>query len=606
MSAGNLAGVLEGRGADRGDLPGLYGEDGRSWTFDQIDLLAGGVAAALRAEGVGPGDRVACYLTNGPEIVFLLFGAWKIGAVPVTVSSLYNAAELAESVAKTAPRLLLVDDRRPDVVAEFLAAQHAVRVTASAASVPAAASAGSGSAAAGGAGRVRVPVRSVAEALPGVPALPWRREVRVTGVEVGPEAEACILFTGGTTGRPKAVSVTHGGTRESLMRLARVTTGTEAEGTAAPDARPNLIALPLFHSGGQHSLLFAYFVGRPAVVWERFGVDRLADLMARFGFDNLFLLPTMVFDIVHADRDLPFDGVKSVLVAGQAISWPVRRAFEQRYRVPILVNYGSTEAGHIAGWTGRDMKAGRWKPGSAGRVYPGVELEIRDDAGTALPTDAEGEVVVRSALTRGYVDDDAASAELVRDGWVHTGDMGYVDADGVLFLVGRKRDMIKCGGFQVWPEEIEDELRAHPLVRDVRVLGRPDDRLGEIPVALVVRVADDAVSDTDLTARLVAYARERLAHFKAPRRIEFVPALERSATGKISRAAAPLPEAGKISRAADPAAQPAGAGAAATSPDTTEVDRAADALPAADRTASVAVSRPDDGGTSRSTDWGSR
>ncbi|WP_432906717.1 class I adenylate-forming enzyme family protein [Micromonospora matsumotoense] len=572
MSAGNLAAVLEGRRADRGDLPGLFGEDGRSWTFDQIDLLAGGVAAALRAEGVGPGDRVACYLTNGPEIVFLLFGAWKIGAVPVTVSSLYNAAELAESVAKTAPRLLLVDDRRPDVVAGFLAAQDATR--------PAPTGAADGDDVPGGTA-ARVPVRSVTASLAGVPALPWRREVRVTGVEVGPEAEACILFTGGTTGRPKAVSVTHGGTRESLMRLARVTTGTEAEGTAAPDARPNLIALPLFHSGGQHSLLFAYFVGRPAVVWERFGVDRLADLMARFGFDNLFLLPTMVFDIVHADRDLPFDGVKSVLVAGQAISWPVRRAFEQRYRVPILVNYGSTEAGHIAGWTGRDMKAGRWKPGSAGRVYPGVELEIRDDAGTALPTDAAGEVVVRSALTRGYVDDAAASAELVRDGWVHTGDMGYVDADGVLFLVGRKRDMIKCGGFQVWPEEIEDELRAHPLVRDVRVLGRPDDRLGEIPVALVVRVADDAVSDTDLTARLVAYARERLAHFKAPRRIEFVPALERSATGKISRAAA-------------------------TSPDTTEVDRAAAALPAADRTASVAVSRPDDGGTSRSTARGSR
>ncbi|MBO4206566.1 class I adenylate-forming enzyme family protein [Micromonospora echinofusca] len=513
MTADNLARILDGRRADRPDLPGLYGEDGRSWTFDQIDLLAGGVAAALRAEGVGAGDRVAYYLTNGPEIVFFLFGAWKIGAVPVTVSSLYNAAELAESVAKTDPCLLLVDGRRPDMLAAFLA-------------------------------DARVPVRSVGEPVAGIPALPWQREVRVPAVDVAPEAEACILFTGGTTGRPKAVSVTHGGTRGSLQRLARVSTGTTEEGTAAPDARPNLIALPLFHSGGQHSLLFAFFVGRPAVVWERFGVDRLADLMQRFGFDNLFLLPTMVFDIVHAERDLPFDGVKSVLVAGQAIAWPVRRAFEQRYHVPILVNYGSTEAGHIAGWTSRDMKAGRWKPGSAGRVYPGVELQIRDDAGNALPTGAEGEVVVRSELTRGYVDDAEASRELVRDGWVHTGDMGYVDADGVLFLVGRKRDMIKCGGFQVWPEEIEDELRTHPLVHDVRVLGRPDERLGEIPVALVVREADDALPDADLADRIVAYARERLAHFKTPRRIEFVPALERSATGKLSRAAAPLPEEG--------------------------------------------------------------
>ncbi|MFY1699855.1 MULTISPECIES: class I adenylate-forming enzyme family protein [unclassified Solwaraspora] len=512
--ADNLALVLQRRRADRGDVVGLYGEDGRSWTFDEIDLLAGGVAVALRDEGVGAGDRVAGYLANGPDIVFFLFGCWKIGAVPVTVSSLYNATELAESLAKTSPRLLLVDGRSPDVVTELI---------------------GTGTG---------VPIRRVGEpsaapdgvAEPDVEPLPWGRQARVPAVDVDPQAEACVLFTGGTTGRPKAVSVTHGGTRDSLMRLARVATGTDAEGTAARDARPNLIALPLFHSGGQHSLLFAFFVGRPAVVWERFGVDRLADLMDRYRFDNFFLLPTMVYDIVHAERDLPFDGVKSVLVAGQAISWSLRRAFEERYQVPILVNYGSTEAGHIAGWTGRDMKAGRWKPGSAGRVYPGVELEIRDETGAALPGGRPGEVVVRSALTRGYVDDAAASRELVRDGWVHTGDIGYVDEDGVLFLVGRKRDMIKCGGFQVWPEEIEDELRRHPLVDDVRVLGRPDDRLGEIPVALVVRRPDRTVTDSELSQRLVAYARDRLAHFKTPRRIEFVAALERSATGKISRA----------------------------------------------------------------------
>lgn len=533
MSTANLAGILEGRRADRGELPGLYGQDGRSWTFDQIDLFAGGVATALRAEGVGAGDRVACYLTNGPEIAFFLFGCWKIGAVPVTVSSLYNAAELAESLAKTDPRLLLVDGRRPQVVAELAGTGTGVQIrnVADQAAVDHGAD-------------EQTLADSGSDQVVDIEQLRWRRQVRVAAVDVDPQAEACVLFTGGTTGRPKAVSVTHGGTRDSLMRLARVATGTDAEGTAAATARPNLIALPLFHSGGQHSLLFAFFVGRPAVVWERFSVDRLAELMDRFGFDNFFFLPTMVYDIVHAERELPFDGVKSVLVAGQAISWSLRRAFEERYRVPILVNYGSTEAGHIAGWTGRDMRAGRWKPGSAGRVYPGVELEIRDDSGAALAAGEQGEVVVRSALTRGYVDDAAASQELVRDGWVHTGDIGYVDDDGVLFLVGRKRDMIKCGGFQVWPEEIEDELRGHPLVSDVRVLGRPDERLGEIPVALVVRRADDEVPDTELAERLVAYARQRLAHFKTPRRIEFVPVLERSATGKISRAVPATSEAG--------------------------------------------------------------
>ncbi|WP_075897839.1 class I adenylate-forming enzyme family protein [Actinomadura sp. CNU-125] len=192
--------------------------------------------------------------------------------------------------------------------------------------------------------------------------------------------------------------------------------------------------------------------------------------------------------------------------------------------------------------------------GLGGPDLPGRELEIRADDGTALPAGSEGEVVVRSELTKGYVDDAEASAALVRDGWVHTGDMGRVDADGVLWLAGRKRDMIKCGGFQVWPEEIEDALREHPLVRDVRVHGRPDDRLGEIPVALVVREAGASggasgggpnggpVSADALAADLVAFARDRLAHFKTPRRVEFVPELERSATGKISRAAVPGPE----------------------------------------------------------------
>lgn len=507
VNTGNLATILEARAADSGQYTGLFGDDDRSWTFEEIDLLSGAVAQALTELGVRAGDRVASYLTNGPEIAFVLFGCWKIGAVPVTISSLYNGSELAESLEKTKPRLLLVDDRSPDAVAAV-------------------------------AGRDGLEVRVLRGHLDGLAGMDWSRGARIAAPDVPADSEACILFTGGTTGRPKAVSVTHGGTLSSLQRLAGVSRGRSEQGAARPGVPPNLVALPLFHGGGQHSLLFSFFVGRGAVVWGRFSVDLLADLMERHHFDNFFFLPTMLFDIVHAERDLPFETVKSVLVAGQALPWPVRRAFEERYRVPILVNYGSTESGHIAGWNAKDMKAGLWKPGSAGRVYPGVELEIRDDDGVALPPGSEGEVVVRSELTRGYVDDEEASSLLVRDGWVHTGDTGYVDEDGVLFLVGRKRDMIKCGGFQVWPEEIEDELREHPLVRDVRVLGMPDERLGEIPVALVVRVESD-VPDERLAADLTALARDRLAHFKAPRRVEFVPALERSATGKLSRAGIP-------------------------------------------------------------------
>ncbi len=508
----NLAGILESRARTAPDALGLAGEDGRSWTFAEADLAAGGVAAALQGAGVEAGQRVATYVANGPELALLLHGIWKVGAVPVTISSLYNAHELTESLVKTAPALVLVDDARADVVADALARPEVEHL----------------------------PARSVLGSLPDVEALAWSSPTAWPAVETAPDDEACILFTGGTSGRPKAVSVTHGGIRGSLRRLAQVSAGRPDGGDGRAEVAPNLIALPLFHSGGQHALLFALHMGRGCVVWERFGIDRLRDLAERYRFDNLFLLPTMLYDVVHAEEQLPLDSVRSVLVAGQALSWDIRRAFEERYRIPILVNYGSTESGHIAGWNGRDMKAGLWKPGSAGRVYPGVELEVRDDEGRALAQGDTGEIVVRSELTRGYVDDAAASADLVRDGWLHTGDMGYVDDDGVLWLVGRKRDMIKCGGFQVWPEEIEDELRAHPAVRDVRVVGVPDERLGEIPAALVVREDASAHgSEDDLRDQLVAFARERLAHFKTPRRVEFVAELERSEAGKVKRGDVP-------------------------------------------------------------------
>src|SRR5690606_8116861 len=177
MSGTNLAEILEARACDRGRSVGLYAEDGRSWTFAQIDRVAGGVAEALAAAGIGAGDRVGLYLVNGPEIAFFLFGAWKLGAVPVTISSLYNAAELAESVEKTDPKLLLVDVRRSDVLAE-LDADVTIRSV--------------------------EPLGETGGSVAGAAPLEWGGEAEVRAVQVAADAESCILFTGGTTGRPKA------------------------------------------------------------------------------------------------------------------------------------------------------------------------------------------------------------------------------------------------------------------------------------------------------------------------------------------------------------------------------------------------------------------
>jgi long-chain acyl-CoA synthetase len=491
------------RASEAPDRPGLFADDERAWTYAEAEARAGAVAASLASLGIRRGMRVATFMQNGPELAFVLFGAWKLGAVPVTVSGLYNARELLASVEKTTPDLVVADDHDLEALA--------------------------------GLEGIGIPVRVIGEAN-GFDAFPDGVDTPWEEAALDPDDEVAIVFTGGTTGLPKAVSVTYGGIRSSLDRLARVSKGRPGPyAVAPPEASPNLVALPLFHSGGQHTLLFAFHVGRPAVLLSRFSAPTLERLLERHRFDNLFLLPTMLYDVVHADVPVDLSSVRTVLVAGQALSIHLRRQFEERFRIPILMNYGSTETGHVAGWTAADMKAGLWKPGSAGRVYDDVELEIRDDDGNALPAGEAGEVCVRFTMAKGYVDDPEATSELVQNGWTHSGDIGYLDEDGVLFLAGRKRDMIKCGGFQVWPEEIEEEIRANPHVRDVRVLGVPHERLGEIPRAVVVREPGADPSDDELAAALIELCRERLAHFKAPREVVFVDELPRSAAGKVQR-----------------------------------------------------------------------
>jgi long-chain acyl-CoA synthetase len=331
------------------------------------------------------------------------------------------------------------------------------------------------------------------------------------------------------------VSTTHDGTFATMSKLALAMKGKPGPYALAPaEASPNLLGMAIFHSGGQQSLLFAFHVGRPVVLLERFRAETAVEMIRRHRIDNLVLLPTMLYDLAHYDVPADLSSVRTALVTGGAAAPELRKLFEERYHVPILANYGATEIGHIAGWTARDVAAGRWVPGSAGRIYDGVELEIRDDAGRVLPEGDVGEIVVRTSLTRGYVD---GAGELVdREGWVRSGDMGRIDAGRILYVVGRKREMIKSGGFQVWPSEIEEVLRRHPMVADVAVVGLPDARLGEVPKAFVV-LAGGKGAGGPLRDELIRFVRERLAHFKAIRDVAFVAALPRTEAGKINRRA---------------------------------------------------------------------
>lgn len=522
----NIAHDLVRRADEAPQRTALWFEDGRSWTYAELRDAAARVAAGLRAAGIAPGRRVGLFLPNGPELVLALYGSWLAGVVPVAVSALYTPEELSGSVAKVDPDLTVVAG--PGPAADRLRADGRTIAVLGARGVDGPASHGGGALAAVPSTADDAFVRLDADPDPDAPIAPH---------PVTLDDEGAVLFTGGTTGTAKAVSLTHGGVRKSVSDLALAMKGGRPGPYPIVDATPNLQLLPLFHSGGQAAFLFAFHVGRSAVLVSRFRVETVVRLVAEHRIDNLFLLPTMVYDLTYADGEVALDSVRSILVAGQALDPIVRRDFERRFEIPILTNYGATELGHVAGWMGKDLREGRWKPGAAGRIYSTAEVEIRGEDGTVLGVGETGEICVRTGITKGYVDqgDDGASMLVDEHGWVSSGDMGHIDEDRVLFLAGRKRDLIKTGGFQIWPAELETTLREHAAVRDVAVVGKSDQRLGEVPQACVVLA--DGVAEEGTADALIAHVRDRLAHFKAVRDVVFLDALPRTDAGKVDRGA---------------------------------------------------------------------
>lgn len=502
----NLADDLLRRATEVPDRVGLFFEDGRTWTFSEWEQTSARLGAALVDLGVARGQRVGLFLPNSPELAFLLYATWRIGAVAVPMSALYNSSELRGALDKTEPGVLITHADLVEVVR--------------------------------GASLDEIVCATVSGAVPGFLDLDALAE-RATPYlgAVADAGDAVILFTGGTTGLPKPALSNHAGVAGTVATMVQASKGgTPGPYPAAADGTPpNLIAWPLFHAGGQQPLLVALHAGRSVALVRRFSVPIVAEMVRRHRLDNLFLAPTMIYDFVVSADDIDLSTLRSVLSAGQRLEPELQRRFELRFGVPILQTYGSTEIGHVAGWTGSDLKAGRWKPGAVGRVYPGVEIEMRDEDGKALGTGEHGEIWVRTSVTAGYADD-GASDLVDGEGWVRSGDVGTVDADGVLFLIGRRREMIKTGGFQVWPAEIEEVLRSHPFVADVAVVGVPDDRLGEIPVAFVVRSDEPGAWSDDAAAELIRHCRDQLAHFKAVRSVEFLEELPRSEAGKVARA----------------------------------------------------------------------
>ena len=488
-TSGSLARLLAARTVERPKHPFLWVEEDGPWTLAALAAEAVQVRERLTATGVTAGGRVLVRAGNEASFLPALVGTWLCGGVPVVMHPAAPVAEAGEVAASMEVTAVLAGGDDP-----ALAAARGIALR-----------------------------RTEPGDAPGV---------HLDVPEIGGGSPALVLLTSGSTGRPKGVVLTHAAVwanlRATVSAFRSDTRPTPIPSTPRP---PNLVANPLSHTAGLVRLLFALYVGRSVVLLRRFDARAAHAAVRRHGIDHLTLNPTMLRMLVD---DLPPDAdlarVRYASSGTAPLPPPLREAFEARFGIPVLQAYGQTEAfGGIAIENVRDVLAGRRRPGSVGRPLPGVEVRIVSGDGSDAPAGEDGEIFARSgSVTSGYVGTDSA-APVDADGWLHTGDLGHIDGEGYLYVTGRLRNLIICGGFNVVPEEVEARLLEDPAVRGAAVTALADERLGEIPVALV--------ESEDAADALLARASTRLAGYKRPRLLFTVPELPRLATGKVDLAA---------------------------------------------------------------------
>ena len=538
MIAGRLIGWAA---AQHGTRPALI-VGARRWTHAEIDVRSSRMAQALIALGLAPGERLAVLLENSVESLDSLFGAEKAALAYVALNARHTLAEHLDILADAEAAAVIVGPQFAALAAEFAArrggALPALRFVlrcGAASDAAAAAGAALGAAAQRAAGGAGAAV-GAAVAAPGIVDLDAAcaaAPARSPQIEIGPQHLLRIAYTSGTTGRPKGVAYD---LERWQARLANHFLAMEY-GLSVDDAM--LHVGPLTHAAGVY--LFPCFLrGARNVVLERFDPAGVLAAIAEHRITHLMVVPTMLARLVDAIEG-GARGDWSSLVRIHYGTAPTPVALLRRAKAifgPILrQQYGMTEAvqplavlyphEHVG-----ESDDGADAPiGSCGRPTANVRIVLRDAAGAEVAPGEVGEITIaHEGIGRvTFWRRPELQAEAVRDGWFHTGDLGRFDREGFLHIVGRNKDMIISGGFNIYAREVEDALASHPAVLESAVLGLPDDEWGELVVAAVVLRAGVEVD----AQALAAHCAGRIAGYKKPRRIAFLPALPRNATGKV-------------------------------------------------------------------------
>jgi long-chain acyl-CoA synthetase len=481
-------------------------------TYAELDAAASQVAAALAARGINQGDRVALSCPNLPYFPIVYYGILKAGATVVPLNILLTEREIAYHLADSAARAYFCFEGTQELPmaqagrAAFESTEtceHFVLLTAD----PNATSPDPAA-------------ETLAE-------FTHRQPVTFTSAPTAETGTAVILYTSGTTGQPKGAELTHSNMVHNALLANRLF------GLHPHDV--HLLVLPLFHSFGQTVQMNAGFASAATVVLlPRFEAARALELMQEEGVTFFAGVPTMYHALLNCEQNGRWDikeiagRMRIAVSGGAALPADLMRRFEERFEVPILEGYGLSETSPIATFNRVDRPR---RPGSIGLPAWGVEVRTVRDDGSVADTGERGEIVVRGHnVMKGYFRRPEATAEAIdAEGWFRTGDIGTRDADGYLYVVDRKKDLIIRGGFNVYPRELEEVLLTHPEVSLAAVVGVPHPSHGEEVMAFVVRTPGAALTEADL----IAWCKRTMAAYKYPRIVEFRDSFPMTATGKI-------------------------------------------------------------------------
>lgn len=466
-------------------------------TYQELNSRSNRLSQGLKGMGIKKGDIVALLLPNVPEFVVSYFAVVKLGAVVLPLNPSYKQFELRCFLPNATTSAIITTEEIMSTISSLRGELPFLK------------------------GIIVLGKKNIGDAV-SFESVMRKYSLSPLREKILPSDAAVLLYTSGVTSQPKGAVLTH----DNL--LSNVKSIIEIEKIKKDDAV--LCALPLFHSFAMTvCMLTPLLVGAKIVLVEKFIPHMCIEAIRKFRA-NIFLgVPTMFAYLLNQPgiEKKYFSSLSLCLSGGAALSVEIARQFKEKFNLDILEGYGLTEASPVVCY---NSSSGLKKMGSVGMPVPGVEVKIIDEKGEETKTNEVGEILVRGKnVMKEYYNNPAATQEVIKDGWLYTGDLGKKDEDGYFYIVGRKKEIIIVSGFNVYPQEVEDCLLSHPEVQEAAVVGKYDKLKGEAIKAYIV-LRENSEADYE---EIMEYCKEKLAPHKVPRYLEFKEMLPKSDTGKI-------------------------------------------------------------------------